>query len=347
MKYNNNMIVYFVSSVIFIILMLGSGFSFNRLLSPMSFISEIFAGTSIGVSWLLVGLSLIMFCTSFAFFSIYAYNEKHDNSILLISALISIIIVISHSFSVPSIIFSLGIFIAYFQVLTSIRKEKEKLKRPKIYNILSGVVSKGLTILNISLALTVFMVLVVNPSYAEKEMSSMSQSMGGIDISDMDSLQQQMSDQQKEANYAQIEAIETSVLYGIYSVPSDLTTSEKMRCFNAINSSMAEIDKLAKSSIDMQLSTFDENQKDSIDSTQKILTLFKQFYPHITFLTIFMFLEMLNLFLKNIIVIIASQFNAESKPHKKDSTSGYSLHPKQKILSSDKYTNNPNSTNSN
>ncbi len=314
MKFDKTTSTYIITSLLFIILMMSSGFSFNKLLTPMSFISEIF--TSAGISWSLVIISLVMFCLSFAFFSIHAYNEKHDNSILVISAIISILIIILNSFSIPSIIFSLGLFIAYLHILTSVRKEKEKLKKPKISDILGGVLSKALTLLNISLALAVFIVLVGNPSYADNELSSISLSVAGIDISDIESLQQQIVDQQREATYAQIEAIETSVLYGIYGGTSDLTTAEKAKCFIAINNSMAEIDKQAKASIDMQLSSSSASPMDSIESTLKLLTLFKQFYPHITFLTIFMFLEMIKLFLKNIIVVIATIANTEPKPKK-------------------------------
>lgn len=317
MKIDKNMIAYMLSSILFIILMMGSGFPFDGLLSPMTFISEMFAGTITDISWSLVILSILMFCTSFAFFSVHAYHEKHDNSILLISAMISMMIVILNSFSIPSIIFSLGLFLAYFQVLTSLRREKEKLKRPKISDILGGVLSKALTLLNISLALAIFIVLVGNPSYADNELSSISQSVAGIDISDIESLQQQIMDQQKEATYAQIEAIETSVLYGIYSGTSDLTTAEKEKCFNAINDSMAEIDKKAKASIDLQLLTSGASPMDSIESTLKLLTLFRQFYPHITALTVFMFLGMFKLFLKNIIVVIASVADTRSRPKKK------------------------------
>ncbi|MCK5593751.1 MAG: hypothetical protein KAI18_00765 [Candidatus Aenigmarchaeota archaeon] len=345
MRFDRNIITYMISSILFMILMMSSGFPFDGLLSPMSFISEIFAGTITDISWSLVILSILMFCTSFAFFSIHTYHERHDNSILLISAIISIMIVILNSFSIPSIIFSLGLFIAYAQVLISIRKEKEKLKRPKISDILGGVSSKALTLLNISLALAVFMVLIGNPSYAEDELSSISQSVAGIDISDIESLQQQIMDQQKEATYAQIEAIETSVLYGIYGGTSDLTTAEKTKCFNAINDSMAEIDKQAKASIDLQLSSAGASPMDSIESTLKLLTLFKQFYPHITALTILMLLGMLKLFSKNIIVVIATIANTQSEPKKETPASKDVPLKGQSTLNQNQYANNQGQVN--
>ncbi|NOQ56117.1 MAG: hypothetical protein GQ477_04930 [Nanohaloarchaea archaeon] len=340
MKLNKDIITYTISSILFIILMMNSGLKFNSFLSPMSFISEIFSGTITDISWPLVIVSILMFCVSFAFFSIQVYNNKHDNSILIFSALISFIIVLLNVFSIPSIIFSLGFFIASFQVMTSVRKEKEKLKRPKISDILGGVSSKALTLLNISLALAVFIILVGNPSYAENELSSISQSVVGMDISDMESLQQQILDQQKEAAYAQIEAIETSVLYGIYGGTSDLTTSEKAKCFNAINNSMKEIDRQAKASIDMQMSTSGADQMGSIESTLKLLTLFKQFYPHITALTIFMLLGMFKLFLKDIIVVIASIFNTRSKPTKETPQSKPVPQKGQSTLNQNRYSSN-------
>ena len=306
MNRNNNLITFIFSSVLFIFFILQSKISFDMLLSPMSAVLGTFTGAGLGMNWLFLILALLFFCISFALFIMYAYDNPGDNFILIGSAMISVIIIVIHSFSMPAIIFSIGLFTASFYMLSSVKSGKEKARSPTIFNTSLSVSSLALTIVSLSIALAVLLVLINNPSYADDEMSSMSSSMFGMDISDIDSLQQQILEQQKVAAYAQIEAIETSVLYGIYDETSGLTISEKQKCFTSINSSMEEIDKNAKASIDFQLAMASSDPKFStIESTLNLLNKFKIYYPYITFLTVFMILEMMKLFMKYVIALVA------------------------------------------
>lgn len=306
MNKNNNLITFIFSSVLFIFFILQSKISFDMLLSPMSAVLGTFTGAGLGMNWLFLILALLFFCISFALFIMYTYDNPGDNFILIGSATISVIIIVIHSFSMPAIIFSIGLFIAYFYMLSSVKSGKKKVRSPTIFNTSLSISSIALTIVNLSIALAVLLVLINNPSYADNEMSSMSSSMFGMDISDIDSFQQQILEQQKEASYAQIEAIETSVLYGIYDETSGLTISEKQKCFTAINSSMEEIDRNAKASIDFQLAMASSDPKFStIESTLNLLNKFKTYYPHITFLTVFMILGMIKLFMRYIIALVA------------------------------------------
>jgi len=82
--------------------------------------------------------------------------------------------------------------------------------------------------------------------------------------------------------------------------------SEKQKCFTAINSSMEKIDRNAKASIDFQLAQASSNQQFStIESTLNLLNKFKIYYPYITFLTVFMILGMIKLFLRYVIAFVA------------------------------------------
>ncbi len=306
MNKSNDLITFMFSSILFIFFILQSKVSFDMLLSPMSTIFSAFSGTGLGINWLFLIIAVIFFCISFSFFIMYAYDNPGDNFILIGSAIISMIVIVIHSFSMSGIIFSAGFFTAFFYMLSSVKSDKEKSKSPTIFNTSLSVSSMALTIINISIALAVFFVLLNNPSYADDEMSSMSSSMFGMDISDTESLQQQIMSQQKDAAYAQIEAIETSVLYGIYDETSGLTYSETQKCFAAINSSMKIIDRNAKASIDFQLAQVSsDSQFKTIESTMKLLDQFKIYYPYITFLTVFMILEMMKLFLRYIIASVA------------------------------------------
>ncbi len=306
MNRNNSLITFIFSSVLFIFFILQSKVSFDMLLSPMSAVLGTFTGAGLGMNWLFLILALLFFCISFALFIMYIHDNPGDNFILIGSAMISVIIIVIHSFSMPAIIFSIGLFTASLYMFYSVKSGKEKARSPTIFNTSLSVSSLALTIVNLSIALAVFLVLVNNPSYADDEMSSMSSSMFGMDISNIDSFQQQILEQQKVAAYAQIEAIETSVLYGIYDETSGLTYSEKQKCFTSINSSMEEIDKNAKASIDFQLAMASSDPKFStIESTLNLLNKFKIYYPYITFLTVFMILEMMKLFMKYIIALVA------------------------------------------
>ena len=306
MNRNNNLITFIFSSVLFIFFILQSKVSFDMLLSPMSAVFGTFEGAGLGVNWLFLSLAIMFFCISFALFIMYAHDNPGDSFILIGSAMISVIIIVVHSFSIPAIIFSIGLFTAYFYMFSSVKSGKKKVKSQTIFNTSLSVSSMALTIVNLSIALAVLLVLVNNPSYADDEMSSMSSSMFGMDISDIDSFQQQILEQQKVAAYAQIEAIETSVLYGIYDETSGLTASEKQKCFTAINSSMEKIDRNAKASIDFQLAMASSDPKFStIESTLNLLNKFKIYYPYITFLTVFMILGMIKLFMRYVIALVA------------------------------------------
>ncbi|MCK5234313.1 MAG: hypothetical protein KAJ88_00585 [Candidatus Aenigmarchaeota archaeon] len=313
MDRNNSLIIFIVSSVLYIFFVMKSGFDFDFLLSPMSTIFTIFTSPGLGINWLFLFLGLIFFCLSLALFIIYAYDNPGDSLMLAGSAIVSVIIAVLHSFSIAGILFSLGLFIASVYIIHAVAQEKDKVKSPAIFTTSLKVSSVSLTIFNLAIALGVFIVLAGNSSYADNEISSMTSGMLGTNISDIESLPQQMVLQQREAAYENIEAIERSVLYGIYSETSDLTLSEKQKCFNAINSSMDEIDRNAKASIDLQLAQLSSDpQFRTIESTLNLLKYFRHYYPHLTSLTVFMMLGMVSMFMKFFVAVFARIIRAPS-----------------------------------
>ncbi len=306
MNKNNELITYIFMFALSIFFVTQSKFDFNLLLSPISTIFSLFSSAGLGINWLFILIALVSLCASISLFIIYVFDNPSDNFILIGPAIVSVIIVVINSFSLYSIMFSIGIFTAFFYIQTTTGHEIEKMKLPKIFDISFRQSSVSLTIINLSIALVVMTVLLNNPSYADKEISSMTSSMLGMNISDMDSLETEILELQRQAAYKQAELIETAVLYGIYTQTSGLTIDEKHKCFEVINASIDDIDAQAKASIDLQLTQMSSDQKyGSIESTLHLLDIFKKYYPYITLLTVFMLLEMFKIIMKYLIAFIS------------------------------------------
>ncbi len=306
MSGRNLTIGYSITLLASVLLLFMSGITKDSILYPISHIGELYGG---GLSFdpIVLLISAFMFSLSLSFLIRHSMISGRDMATIAGTLPSVIVILLASSSSMIAILGSLGMVLSASYISYSARKKKEEMRKVSISRISSELSSSSMSIINIFLAISVLLVLMGSQAQTGEVMSDISSDMLGMDITGINDTGSMVEDQQKRMAYEQLEMMEQSVLYGIYSsAGNDLAPAERQRCFQAVNSSMEQIDKQAKASIDLQLATQQDKsagQMRSLDTVIKMFDMLIIYYPFIAALSLLILLEFIKQLLKPVVVL--------------------------------------------
>ena len=293
-------LVFFAGSLL---LLKYTGINLEFFLTPTSSIYSVIKG-NIDISW--TTIALFIFCLAVSLCFLILYTLKHEPNLIMsiVMVVMAAFVFIFFGFTSKNLYAFFGVFLALFAASYFAHSDVEHYKKISAYKITNSSLRNGFLIVNLFLAISVFTLLNADSTYADQELQGFMKSTANINISDIDNIQQQLMQEQEQAAYSMLEAMETALLYSIYTAP-ELTVQDKATCFTALNNSMTAIDTQAKEQIKSSMGEVSP-QMGQFDAIKNMLDSIIKYYPIITALTFFF---MMNLISK-IAILIASMLSS-------------------------------------
>jgi hypothetical protein len=296
-----HVILFFCFGIISILLLKYSGLTVNAFLFPATELIKLIQGE---VNLALVILALMALAASLAFLFLYTIKlEKMDRYVYIGGFIICLTVIFMMGFSVIGFFTFIGAVLALYWFGRSIKHSKEYYKKIHPYAITSSTTSNSLRVLILLFVLGLFFVLYNNPLYGSQEIDNIVKQRTNLDVSSADSIQNSLKEQERNASYQLIDAVEQSVMYGMYNAEG-LTNQERLLCFSAINDSMESIDALAKAEVDKKMVS--SAASDQVDNLTAMLDKLKSSYPLIVPLLVLSILEFLRILVIDVAGLIAS-----------------------------------------
>ncbi len=288
-------VLVFLSLSTAIVLFASSGITKDALLSP-----SLFTGTeklsALNIPYILLALAAIPL--AYATTSLYSiYEKSYVPELMLAPGLMAPLVMYLIGISTPSIIISIAIIISIFIAMHFSFSALELYKKINAPSIAKKVAGNALLFLNIAISFAVFYTLFLNPAYSNSQVDSMLKEMTGMSVSDIDNITQAAAEQQRQASYAWIENIETSVQIAISQNLDDMTSDQQTACQNAIDTRMQEIDSAAKREIDNRMGEQVLETPVDTEYIENMLSFLLNWYPLLMAITIFAILEFFRVFL--------------------------------------------------
>ena len=288
-------VLVFLSLSATIVLLASSGITKDAIHSPL-----LFTGTeslsALNIPYIL--LALVAIPLAYATTSLYStYEKSYVPEIMLAPSLMAPLVMYFIGISIQSIIISTAIITSLFIAMHFSFRALELYKKINAPSIAKKVTGNAMLFLNLAVSFAVFYTLFLNPAYNSSQVDSMLNEMTGMSMSDIDNITQAAAEQQRQASYAWIENIETSVQIAVYQNLDGMTYDQQVACQNAIDTRMQEIDIAAKREIDTRMSNQVLESPVDTEYIETMLSLILKWYPLLMALTIFAVLEFFRVFL--------------------------------------------------
>lgn len=251
------------------------------------------------VDLFLVAASLIVLGIGYGFAGFFAVVEnKWDLTLAAAGATALPAIVYLGGFGAFSILLFLAVLGSLLLVQKSALRSLDIYKKVDMREVVHKATKTGFLCLTLFLAIFTFFVFIADPQYGQKVVDNVLSGVVGTDQAEFSSLEQSIKEQQKQANYQQLDMIEQALIGSMQVVPSpSMTNQERTACLAFASSTLGEIDRLSKQEIDKQLAgqSAGASQFAMVDSA---LSTLKNAFPFIAAFTVWAMAE----FLKNVLV---------------------------------------------
>ncbi|NOR85695.1 hypothetical protein GQ473_06270 [archaeon] len=311
-----------IALLVSIIVFSLSGITKNHILMPMNISLDIFTE----VNFVYLFISLVFFALSISLQSVYVLKSKSiDFKLLIVPFVGALAIFVFAKLSLMMIFLGLSLIIGTIIISYSIKNEKEEYKKLSAYKISTHGASKMLLLVAILLAVTVYIQLDSDTSYARNTTDNLLQTTTGLSRENLTDIDMAIKEQQRDASYAYIDALKDTYVSTLETT-GDLTEAERKTCIDAFQNDLDEFDSKSKEAIDAQLEKpSDFNTTEKLSTVVTMLDLLETMYPLLIAITLFAFLSTLN---SMIIVPLVGLFSwlfwkNTQKPAKKEDIENY------------------------
>ncbi|MCK4968799.1 MAG: hypothetical protein KAS12_07125, partial [Candidatus Aenigmarchaeota archaeon] len=242
MKQINSIIAGSITLLISIILFLVSGITKEHILMPMTMSMD----TLNEINFVFLFGSIIFFTLSLAVLSVFSLkSEKFDVLTLIIPVIGSVLILVFSEISLMTLFLCLALIIGTMVLGRSVISEKEEYKKLSAYKISTHGASKMLLIISIFIALTVYIQLESDTSYAENTTENLLKTTTGFTRENLTNIDAAIKEQQRIASYAYIDALKDTYVETLETT-GDLTEDQRKLCTDSFQNDLGEFDRKSK-----------------------------------------------------------------------------------------------------
>ncbi|MFH1432098.1 MAG: hypothetical protein ABIG84_02680 [archaeon] len=254
--------------------------------------TKMLSAGGLGINWLFFMIFILLFPFSYALVGLYSLSIKDiDYSILIAPLLVTPLVFYYLGLSLQAFLISLGFILSVLLAHYMSYQDKEHYKKISIYGITANSTSKAFFVINITIIVAVYILLIFGPTDMQARLESdLSNAMDDV-LPIMIGVS--MLDSQKQQIYGFVEFMETSTLNSMESGMRDLSREESTMCAASIRNNMDDIDRQTKARIDKE---FERQMNETLSSSlfpEPMIEQFSSIYSLFIVFSLFVTLELL------------------------------------------------------